>query len=150
MSSLDGVMTTVGNRAWFALRYKNPLRSQSSENKDVCNGGKCAKKRPECANSMKCSFRWKKNVYFLREHFTDWNVQILRGRTVEKICFIFYPHIWTKTTLMIKRFSVSLVLFWLSILFFFWSTNKPCFYLTDCLNVSDMDLNPFLMLIWGC
>lgn len=25
--------------------------------------------------------------------------------------------------------------------------NNSCFYLSDCLNVSDMDLNPFLMLI---
>lgn len=42
--------------------------------------------------------------------------------------------------------------FWIeySRLFKATGTNKPRFYLTDCLNVSDMDLNPFLMLIWGC
>lgn len=35
----------------------------SSANKDVFDGGKRAKKRSECANSMKCSLRWEKNVF---------------------------------------------------------------------------------------
>lgn len=92
----------------------------------------------------------KKNVYFSKATFYWLKCSDLEGKESRKNMLHISSSYLNKNNIDDQKvFSLSgLVLTEYS--FFFLSTNKPCFYLTDCLNVSDMDLNPFLMLIWGC
>lgn len=102
-------------------------------------------------DAVKYSFKWGKFSISARQWLrSEQNVQMLGERKADKdVPYISSSNLNKNNCDDQKIFSLpGLVLIEYSYFYYFLkASNKPCFHSSDRLNVSDMDLNPFLMLI---